>query len=234
MNGKAIEVLKQRPVSSTAFSFHYLDFMLGLAKLYRGDSDADKPLLRFVHQFKGRNYIKEAYQKLAWHALLHEGEERYHQYMRVCKLKGEAVTDEDKHAMKEAGKEEAPVPCLLRARLAFDGGYYARALKTIDACQVPAGNQDASLEYTYRKGRILQALGRKEEALNAFQQTIDKGSNSDLYFACSAALHAGEIEEKRGNNGTADTFYRKCLSLKPDDYQAGLHQKAKAGLERVK
>lgn len=233
-NDEAIEVLSRKPARSTALSFHYLDFMLGLAKLYRGDQDADKLLLRYVHQFKGRYYIKEAYQKLAWHALLYQGEERYYQYMRVCKLKGEAITEEDKYAMKEAAKMEAPDPCLLRARLAFDGGYYAKALKTIESCQVPAGKQEAILEYTYRKGRILQALGRHEKALAAYRETIENGSDSGLYFACSAALHAGEIEEKRNNVMSAESYFRKCLSLKPDEYQAGLHQKAKAGLERVR
>jgi len=62
--------------------------MMGLTKLYRLDEGAEDDFLKFIKYQKGKSYIKEAYQKLAWNALIHGDEEQYKQYMALCKTKG--------------------------------------------------------------------------------------------------------------------------------------------------
>lgn len=233
-NNKAIKYLQNMPSGPSYSNFHYLEFLLGEALLYDNDPLAEKHLLKYVHEFKGRYYIKEAYQKLAWNALLHSGEELYKQYMRLAILKGEAVTDEDKHALNKATDGKVPELCLLKARILFDGHYFGRAEQAILQCQLSTLDEAGKLEYTYRRGRIASALGRELEALKYFDSAIVKGKDSPHYFACASALQAGIICEKIGNPARAREYFNRCLQLKPDDYQSSLHQKAKAGLSRVK
>lgn len=234
-NDKAIEILQNRPTGSAYYSFLYLDYMLGLAKMYRGDSDADIYLKRFATQFKGRNYIKEAFQRLAWQDLLRGSWKDYKGWMVSAQTMGRADVGGDKNAMKEAKSGAAPDPTLLRARLYFDGGYFQKAfdfLKTKDENSFSDLSQ--KLEYTYRMGRILQMLKKPNEAIPYYDKTIQNGKSTKYYFACNSALQLGLIYEAHGQKAKAQEFYKYCLALNPDDHADALHAKAKAGLSRIK
>ena len=234
-NDKAIEILQNRPTGTAYLSFHYLDYMLGLAKMYRGDSDADIHLRRFTTQFKGRNYIKEAYQRLAWQDLLRGSLKDYKGWMLSAQTMGRADVGGDKNALKEAKSGLAPDPTLLRARLYFDGGYFQKAfdlLKTKNENSFSDLSQ--KLEYSYRMGRILQMLKKPNQAIPYYDKTIQSGKDTKFYFACNAALQLGLIYEASGQKSKSAEFYRYCLALNPDDYADGLHAKAKSGLSRVK
>jgi tetratricopeptide (TPR) repeat protein len=82
-------------------------------------------------------------------------------------------------------------------------------------------------------GRICDGLHQYEEALGHYQMTIAH-SDPNKYYACSASLQSGVIYEKKKNKPKAEAFYRKCLSLHPDEYATSLHQKAQTGLQRLK
>jgi tetratricopeptide (TPR) repeat protein len=234
-NDKAIEILQNRPSSGAYYSFLYLDYMMGLAKMYRGDNDADIYLKRFATQFKGRNYIKEAYQRLAWQDLLRGSLKDYKGWMLSALTMGRTDIGGDKNALKEAKSGVAPEPNLLRARLYFDGGYFQKAfdyLKTKN--EESFSNTSQKLEYSYRMGRILQMLKKNNEAIPYFDKTIQNGKNEKFYFACNAALQLGSIYEASSQKVKAREFYKYCLTLNPDDHADALHAKAKAGLSRVK
>jgi hypothetical protein len=70
--------------------------MLGMAKLHRLDPDADLYLKSYLRQFKGRNYIKEAYQKLAWSQLVEGNVAGYLMNNANIIKYGRAIVDEDK------------------------------------------------------------------------------------------------------------------------------------------
>ncbi|MCB0621517.1 MAG: hypothetical protein KDC32_14100 [Saprospiraceae bacterium] len=234
-NDEAIRLLEQRPSGRSFHPFPYLDFMLGLAKLQRLDADADLPFQRFLDDFKGRNFIKEAYQKLGWHYLLQGDEPRYRECMRLCRERGYTVVENDQSALREAEGNRLPHPQLLQARLLFDGGYYQRADQILR--QLPAislRDRYDQLEHTYRSGRILQQLNRPLEALQFYEKTIAEGEDDPWYFACRAALESGHIYEAMGDRSKARDLFEKCLSIKPKEHRTGLHQAAKAGLGRVK
>lgn len=233
-NDEAIAILQNRPTGKQFLPFHYLDYMLGLAKLYRQDSDAAIYIQRFITNFNGRNYIKEAYQKLAWYNLLHNNQSGYDLNMALCRSKGKKTIEADKNALKEAKTGEQPDKTLLRARLLFDGGYYKRAYKGLkNKPENSFQKRKFQLEYNYRLGRITHQMERWDEALRFYQNTIDKGSRESYFFACNAALQIGHIYEKLKLPEKAKVYYKLCLSLKPDEYRNGLHQKAKAGLNRL-
>ncbi len=234
-NDYAIQLLQNRPKGTTYHPFHYLDYMLGLAKLYRMDKDADVYIERYINFYRGQNYLKEAYQKLAWFYLLQGNEIAYKNNMRYCEIRGAAVIDGDKTALKEALSKKKPHPTLLQARVLFDGGYYRRAYDLLQAQSIGCfETKQLQLEYTYRLGRISHKMGYEEEALEYYQSTLDQGRNESYFYACNAALQMGIIYEQWGQNQQALDHYVICLSLKPDEYKNSLHQKAKAGKNRLK
>lgn len=231
---EAIAILEKRPVGPAFYPFHYLDYMLGVAKLQRLDEDANLPLLRFVRNFKGKNFIKDAYRKLAWYHLLHGDLTGYKREMEHCKDRGAVVVESDRSAARAAASGEMPVVELLKARLLFDGGHFQQAYDLLKAKKATdyfaTQNQ---LEYTYRMGRIAHKLRWYDEALRYYQATIRRGADEPWYFACRAALEKGHILEGRGQLSAARAAYERCLDIDPEDYKAGLHQQAKAGLRRL-
>lgn len=234
-NDEAITLLEKRPQGPEYHPFPYLDYLLGLAKLYRLDEDADRYLEAYLAAFHGRNYIKEAYQKRAWHHLLRGDEAAYRRDMERCQTEGFALVEGDKTAQREAEQGLLPHPTLLRARLLFDGGYYERAAVLLEETPLEATAEERfRLEHSYRLGRIRHRQGRLEAALDHYGRTIEAGREAPQYFACNAALQVGRLYEGRAEYTRAREYYRICLDLRPAEYRSGLHQQAKAGLNRLR
>jgi len=233
-NDEAIDLLLSRPRGKDFYPFYYLDFLTGLAKLHRLDSDADHYLLRFTANFRGRAYVKEAYQKLGWHALIQGHPDRYHDYMDKVLLYGNDFADGDKMALAEAKSEEMPNVCLLKARLLFDGGYYLEADSVLNNMMCLLEDVRDSIEYPYRKGRVAHEMGEADAALQWYDETITLGWDSHYYFAANAALKAGNICESELRYDRAEYYYRKCLNMPNREYRRSLQQKAKAGLNRIR
>lgn len=234
-NDEAIRLLENRPRGRAFHPFWYLDFLHGVCLQRRLEAGADEPLLRFVRYFKGRHYLKEAYQKLAWQALLDGRREQYFEYMRELQQHGASVVGSDASAQLEARSGEAPHADLLRARLLFDGGYFSRAARQLERLNAAhLTEKQHQLEHTYRLGRVYQALGRQRQALQQFDRCIDAGETEPWYYACRSALEAGRIREQERQYSEAQVYFKRCLQMKPAEHAAGLHQQAKAGLQRIK
>ena len=234
-NDIAIKILHQRPQGKGTIDFPYLEYMLGLAKLRRLDTDAATYFKHYLQRYQGHNFVKEAYQKLAWQALINGNFKDYNRHMADCKLYGRAVAGGDKNALKEAQEGKAPNLKLLKARLLFDGAYYQKAYTLLTQSINPSlfSNKE-ELEYYYRLGRICHGMKQNAQAIRYYKLTLDKGKSSKYYYACNAALQLGLIYESLGNETAAKQAFEQCLKLKPDDYKVGLHQKAKSGLARLK
>ncbi len=234
-NDEAISILVNRPQDAAFHAFPYLEGLLGFAKVNRLDADADQFLLRFVRQYKGQNYLKEAYQKLAWHALLVKSDEAgYQSYLKLCRSQGAAKIGNDKSALKEAQAQKPPNRSLLKARVLFDGGYYLAAEKAILTLDPQKSSLPVQLEYFYRYGRILQKKEAYAKAIGNFNQAIFIAKGTSSYFACNGALQVGSLYEKLKDSPKARQYYQLCLSLPSDDHETSIHQKAKMGLNRLK
>lgn len=234
-NDVAVRLLEACPDGAPYHPFAYRHYLLGIAKLNRLDSDADKPLQKFLQAFKGRTGIKETCQKLAWHQLLAGNTDGYRRYMELVKTRGVARAEPDKAALREADRGEVPDTLLLKTRLLFDGGYYRRAYDFLQAAKAKyTSHPKHSLEYHYRLGRIADALGKTEEAVQQYRQTVRDGAAEPAYFACNAALQLGLLYEKQGAGKAARNAFKQCLALKPESYAASLHARAKAGLSRLR
>jgi hypothetical protein len=233
-NEAAIQILQARTRSPRFFPFYYLDLMLGSAKLARLDHDADVYLLSYIQNFNGMDYFKDAYRKLAWYALaVNRSEDNYLAYMRLCREKGNANIDEDKSALKEANEGKVPHADLLKARILFDGGYLKEAEKVLSTIDFDQLDSDLKIEYLYRKGRVLQNSTVLDEAVTYFARCLNSCQDSRLYYCCNSALQMGIVYEAMGKMPLAAKYFEICLSMNPSEYKNTIHQKAKAGLDRV-
>ena len=235
MTDEAIRVLQNYHSEAEEFPFFYLDYLTGLNKVNRLDSDADLYFIRFIKDFRGQNYIKSAYQKLAWTYLLKGNFPKYEEFIGKVISRGALFVDNDVQANREA-KSGIPNILLLKARLLSDGGYTDRAIQLLldqSVKSIVKSTKDL-IEYNYRLGRIYQQSGNKTEALKYFRITIHDGSDQTWYFAENAALQSGIIYEQNKDYLQAAQSYRLCLTMKNTEYKNSLDQKARLGLKRIK
>ncbi len=232
-NDQAIQLLENRSQDARQLPFHYLNFLLGKFKLYRNDNDADTYILDYLDNFRGEHFIKEAHQKLAWHALIMEDDlAKYKKHMRILTEVGSDLVDEDKQAKKEAKENNIPHPDLLKARLLFDGAYYRKAYDFLVRKAYIFQDETHVLEYNYRMGRITQMLKNYPEAIEYFVKSI-QGKPEKSYMRCNAALQISLILEQQGKPAQALKYLEQCLDMNPDQYKASLHQKAKSARQRI-
>jgi len=235
-NAEVVEILSNRKRGSEYFHFPYLDFVLGKGKLYMLDENAATDIEAFITEHKGRHFVKEAYQKLAWAALaIDKNKQLYQANMKMSLDKGHDLLEDDLQAIKEAKQKAVPDIVLLRARLLYDGGYFERAydeLKQHEQSYKQA--KDKKLEYHYRMGRITHALQKYDEAKQYYLYSIGAGMRDNSFFACNSALQLGLISEHQEFYEDAIKYFDVCLKMKPSIYKSQLHNKAKAGRNRIK
>ncbi|MEP7263557.1 MAG: hypothetical protein ABI772_03625 [Bacteroidota bacterium] len=235
-NDSVIKILSTRSKPDETYHLDYLEYMEGMAVLNSLDFSAENHFKKYVAEFRGKTFIKSAYQRLAWIRLMQGDKKGYDEYIKLAGEKGAGNTfsDEDKQAMKEAADREQPNVILLRSRLLFDGGYYQRSISEIagkPTTDFPSLRD--KLEFTYRLARIFDKTNKKDKAIQYYLQTIENGKRFRFYFAANSALQLGLIYEENKEIDKAETYYRLCLSLRDHEYQNSLDQKAKAGLNRI-
>lgn len=231
---EAIVFLEKNKFSKESFSFPYLNYMLGQAKLSRLDKDANVPLEIFLKTFKGINFVKAANLRLAWISLISGDAAKYTFYITKARSKGASIVDEDKQAKHESESAEIPNVSLLKARLLFDGGYFDKALVELNKIKPKKlKTVKDNLELVYRMGRIYHKQNNLEKAISNYQLTLKNGSAYNYYFAANSALQLGLIYEEQKNYPQAKAYFTQCLNLKEHEYQNSISQKAKAGLNRL-
>lgn len=229
-----IQVLENRDDHASYLELPYTNYLMGVMKLERQDADAAAYLEKFVTQFKGKFYVKEAYQRLSWAYLLQGRMDQAKRYREAVLTHGNTETDADKQAQQDAKSGHWPHPALLKARLLSDGGFFNDAMKvllTVHAADFPA--MEDKLEYAYRMGRVLDEMGQEDKAIAMYNATIRVGANRPEYYAARAALQMGYIYEQRNEKNKAAECYRTCISMPDHDYKNSLDHRAKAGLERL-
>jgi hypothetical protein len=187
----------------------------------------------FLDNFKGRNFIKDAYRKKAWAQLLDGNDRAYQAEMAKVLEYGNDDVDIDKEAAREAQSGSLPHADLIRARLLFDGGYYLKADSVLLGIDTNELTEEMALERTYRAGRVAHKSGNMDRSKAYYLKTIEQGRESERYYAGNASLKMGEIYESEINPDSALYYYNLCLDLDFDEYEASIHAKAKAAVERL-
>ncbi|MEO6151206.1 MAG: tetratricopeptide repeat protein [Mucilaginibacter sp.] len=232
-NDDAIAYLEKLPKGNQYVALPAVNYLLGNAKLCRMDTDASTYLNKYISEYRGMNYIKDSYLKLAYYYLLRGDEARYNAYLRLVRTKGYTVDEKDKQALKEAN-DTRPDTDLLKARLYFDGGYFAKALaelkdEKVNEFKVPRDK----MEFYYRLGRVYERLDRSTEAIANYQRTINMGKGSTYYFAANSALSIGGIYEKKKDYKKAASYYNQAIDMKNHEYEKSIEMQAEEGLERI-
>ncbi|MES2874038.1 MAG: tetratricopeptide repeat protein [Bacteroidota bacterium] len=232
-NDRAIDYLLKRPKGNDYINFPVLNYHLGNAKLNRMDNDANVYLINYLKEYKGINYIKDAYLKLAYYFYLRGDNGKYNTFLKMVKTQGSLYDEKDKQALKEAN-DIAPNMDLLKARLYFDGGYYSKALAQL--ADKDAGDfklKRDQIEFYYRLGRIYDESGRDTDAIVNYQKAINAGKLTSYYYAANGALSIGSIYEKRNDRAKASSYYKQAIAMKNHEYENSIETKAKDGLRRM-
>ncbi len=232
----AKSIILSRNSSPDYFTTPLWDYEMAFVKIRQLQLwDAITFFERFLHNFRGNLYVKDAYQKLSWCYYL-QGNMKAAEGARHLLLKrGNLLSDADKQANREAKEGTYPNMLLLKARLLSDGGYNTEALALlIGKTTADFTKPEEQLEFNYRVARIYDELGRDTEAIAAYKATIRLGEDSKEYYAARAAWQTGILYEQQGNKEEAISYYEHCLNMKNHDYKDAIDQKAKAGIARCK
>ncbi|MFI5138428.1 MAG: tetratricopeptide repeat protein [Sphingobacteriales bacterium] len=232
-NDDAINFLEAAPKSNEFIKLPAIDYLLGCAKLNRLDNENPSALFAFVKEFRGTNYIKDVYLKIAYYYLLQNDPEKYASYIKMVKSRGYVIDEKDQLALSEANDVKPDIE-LLKARFYFDGGYYSKALAQLT-------NKDISslkllrdkTEYYYRLGRIYDKTDKIGDAVLNYQRAINLGKATHYYYSANAALSIGRIYEVKRDYKRAGDYYNQALDMHDHQYQTDIDNDAKAGLKRI-
>jgi len=234
MNEYARNVIQNKSDSPEYIQTPVWNFEMGYIQLRHLElDDATKNFEYFISHFKGKFYVKDACEKLSWCYYLQGNTAAANNARQLVLKKGNAETDADKQANKDAKTSRWPNPLLLKARVLNDGGYNSQALALLEnKTGKDFTTPEEQLEFTYRLGRIYDDMENDEAAIKNYLFAISIGANRTEYYASRAALQIGMIYEKQGNKALAIEYYKKCLAMDDHDYKDSIDQKAKAGIAR--
>lgn len=230
-----VTIVDRAPNSSKYLTIPLMQYLKGAAQTQMLDSNCITTLDLFLKQARGNSYQASAIQHKAWYKLVVNNDTNsYKRFMAQISQLSSSRIEADKMAQKEALNGQIPCIPLLKARCLYDGGNYNKALATLEQFNSTELSIELQVEHLYRKARVLDDMGNDSTAIELYDKTIELGRELPLYFAGNAALKAGEICEKQGNKAKAAEYYRTCISITGHEYEASLHQKARAGLGRTK
>ncbi|MCA0232035.1 MAG: tetratricopeptide repeat protein [Bacteroidetes bacterium] len=234
---QALNVLKQRPKGSAYFAFPFLEYLEGEILLQKGQHDeARKQFNAFLSQYKGQNFLKDTYLKLFLsHWLLNEDAQAKGYIEKVNKV-GATYVESDKAALKFAenytkGLINNQQKILMKARLAFDGGYLeeaAAALRNVNESSFENGRDRA--EFRYRLGRIFQRQEHTEAAIPNYERAIVLSQAQSFYFGATSALQLGYIYQAKGQRVKAIQYFQQALNYPKHEYKNSVDNKARAAL----
>jgi hypothetical protein len=233
-NNKAKEALEAITANENKPEFMavpFLDYQKGSALMYHLDANGLIYFKKFIENYKGKFYLKDAYYKMAMLSYLKNNIADAKKYKALIITKGHSESDADKHALKWAQQDLWPNSELTKARFLCDGGYLKEAeLITNKIVNTTLSNDDL-IEYNYRIARIADMQNNSTKAIEYYTNTINLGKNSTLYFAARAALQLGNIYENLKNKPQAIIYYKICLAMENHEYKNSIDQKAKAALQ---
>jgi len=234
---QALGLLKQRPKGSAYFAFPFLEYLEGEILLQKGQYAAARTQLNeFLGQYKGQNFLKDTYLKLFLSYWLVGEDADANVFLGKIGKVGATYVESDKAALKFAenytkGLINNQQKTLMKARLAFDGGYLeeaAAALKNVNEASFENGRDRA--EYRYRLGRIFQRQEHTEAAIPNYERAIVLSLPQSFYFGATSALQLGYIYQTKGQKSKAIQYFQQALNYPKHEYKNSVDNKARAAL----
>lgn len=232
-NEEAIAILSGRPSGAQYQAFPYLDYLMGIARLNKLDAGAAGYFNKFLQSNRGISYIKDSYLHLAWIELLSGDMKGYQLYAEKVKSGGYTINERDKQALNDVSAG-MPNVTLLKGRLLFDGGYYAKSLEVLKGMKEGDLTQlKDRTEYHYRLGRNNEELDKLDAALDNYEKAIQYGKGLKAYFAANSALFMGKIYMKKRNFAQARASFNTAINMKGHQYENSIESQARDSLKRL-
>ena len=226
---KAQSILGVMPTGDKYHRFAQIDFIKGLACLYKQESKADQYFKTFLDNYRGVHRIKEAYQKYAWSALLQGKNDEYKRLMEGLAQNGNSVHPYDAWAEMEAKQKTIPNVELLKFRLNFMAASYDKAIHLMENMPALKGYEDA--EFLFFKGKMLHKMKKTDDALSIFEKIATNSENKTRYIAALSYYYAGMIYADRKETAPAIKAFENCLKMNPDVMKKSIHWRARMQLD---
>lgn len=224
MNDNVLDVLDVEDFNA----FPLLWYVRGRVKLNKGESGSKSDFEQYLKAYKGNSYRADALLRRSWFSLLNDDTLSYKKWrLSVLQLRV-YPTSGDRQALSESSYEKTPHTQLLKARLLFDGGYYASALHELNALEKSTAMKSVDTsEFFYRMGRVYHETGDIDEAERYYIRTIKLGNQNKRYFAPYAALMAARICWHRGDKYRGMRYLESAEKLNTGEYQAEVSREIK-------
>ena len=238
----ALSILENRKIDRDYLPFPFLEYLKAEIFLQKGQYQiAAKYYQIFLSKYQGFNFIKDTYYKLFLCYWLSNEDIKAKIFLEKISSVGENIVESDKAAAKfstnflaQKSLKAIPQKVLMKARLAFDGGYYEDALSLINTNSENSFESVSDrAEFNYRKGRIYQKLNNFPQAILSFERAIVLSENQNYSFGASAALQLGYIFQARNEKQKAKKYFEKAISFKKHEYKNSVDNKAKASINQL-
>lgn len=244
-NAESLEILSadNRYPSTEVAPFPFWHYLAGKGHYFAGNQrEARASFARFLDGYQGTLFKTDATFRTGMTWSLENNTTQARQYFnQIAEPDEEANFDEDNYAAALSRRflRQAPGPVLLnlfRARNAYDGGYFVKAMSILDQTRSDFALQPAELvEWHYRKARISHDLGQLSVAKDHFEQclryTADEYTN---WLHAYAAFYLGEIASETQQYSSARAHYKQALEFDGYFYQSGLENRCKSSLSQIK
>ncbi len=235
----ALSIMDNRKLDKNHLPFPFLEYLKAEIYLQKGQYQiAAKLFQNFLTKYKGFNFLKDTYYKLFLCYWLNNEEVKGVYFLEKVKSVGSTIVESDKAAAKFSenylNKKSIPQKVLMKARLAFDGGYYDKALEILNSYSETNFDQASDrAELNYRKGRIFQKMNNFPQAITSFERAILLSENQNWSFGASSALQMGYIFQSKKEKAKAKSYFEKSISYKKHEYKNSVDNKAKAALNEM-
>lgn len=231
---EAAQWLDRCPKGDAYAEFYHLYYLKGKYLLGLEPDRSRDVLLKYLAESPTDLYRKSAWRYLSWYFLLNGNMEESERSRVKVLTTGSAHTGADRQAELEA--QHPWNPTLIRARVLFDAAKYDQALQILLGSRIEAccKSPEERAEYWYRMGRIRQELSEEQKAVSAFKAALEVTGVTDSYALGNSALQIGLIAEQQGDKEAALNYFKKAMRYDQYPFYEGIHQKAKAGINRLK
>lgn len=222
------------------WAFPFLQYLHAEIEIQKGSYTlASRYYQMFLQQYKGFNFIKDTYYKLFLCLWLNNEDTKAIAYLEKVKTQGSTIVESDQSALRFVEKFNVSVKNeahkkLMKARLAFDGGYYQKAKELMtDLKENQFSHNTEKAEYNYRKGRVFQKLHEITLAEEHFERAIVLSQNASISYGALACLQLGYIFQETKQKEKAKYYFEKVLTYSKHEYKNSADNKAKAALNTL-
>ena len=238
----ALTMIENRKLDKNHLPFPFLEYLKAEIYLQKGQyQTALKLYQNFLIKYKGFNFLRDTYYKIFICYWLSNEEVKGIHYLEKIKSIGSTIVESDKVAttfsenyLNKKNLKPISQKVLMKARLAFDGGYYNTALEFLISYSESSFDQASDrAEFNYRKARIFQKLNNFSQAITYFERSIMFSENQNWSFGASSALQLGYIYWLKNEKAKAKSYFEKAISYKKHEYKNSIDNKAKAALNEM-